>query len=144
MHNMFHCIGIQGRPLKVSAALSGQKGLAGWGTKDTKAEPKVEAVLQFRFGDQGSNDMKIVHLVPGKKVQGQCVDGPEEWIGTRLTFDLKREGSSTIVTFTQQSWKKHPKLMRYCSTKWAIFLLILESHVEKGKGMPYPKDIDID
>ncbi len=144
MHDILHCIGIQATPQKVYAALSEQKGLAGWWTKDTKAEAKVGALLQFRFGNHGFNDMKVVRLVRGRQVHWHCVDGAKEWIGTRLTFDLKREGDRTIVVFTQHGWKKQTDLLRYCNTKWATYLLSLKSLVEKGKGLPYPKDIDID
>ena len=49
MHDILHCIGIQATPQQVYAALSEQKGLAGWWTKDTKAEAKVGAILQFRL-----------------------------------------------------------------------------------------------
>jgi hypothetical protein len=88
--------------------------------------------------------MKVVRLAPGRLVQWRCVDGPKEWIGTQLTFDLKRKGNRTIVLFAQRGWRKQGEFMHFCSTKWATFLLSLKSLVEKGKGRPYPNDMDID
>ena len=90
MPDILHRIGIKASPEKVYAPLTEQEGLAGWWTKETKATPKVGAVLQFRFGDRGFNDMKVLEMVPGKRVKWQCVDGAREWIGTELTFDLKQ------------------------------------------------------
>jgi hypothetical protein len=36
------------------------------------------------------------------------------------------------------------EFMRYSRTKWATYLLSLKSLVEKGKGKPYPNDMDIE
>jgi uncharacterized protein YndB with AHSA1/START domain len=143
MPNMVHRMGIRATPRKVYAALTVQKGLAGWWTTNTRESPKVGAILQFRFGRHGFTGMKVVRLVPGRQVQWRCVDGAEEWIGTRLTFDLKRESRRTIVLFSQRGWRKQMEFMHYCSTKWATFLLSLKSLLEKGKGTPYPHDMDI-
>jgi uncharacterized protein YndB with AHSA1/START domain len=144
MPDIVHRIGIRATPRKVYAALTKQNGLAGWWTKDTQASPQVGAILKFRFGDHGSNDMKVARLVPGLQVQWRCVDGAKEWIGTRLTFDLKRQGGRTIVFFAHRGWSKQGEFMHYCNTKWVTFLLSLKSLVENGKGMPYPNDMDID
>jgi hypothetical protein len=71
-------------------------------------------------------------------------DGPAEWIGTKIRFDLKREGDWTIILFTHQNWKEPVEFMHHCSTKWGVFLISLKSLVETGKGAPYPHDIKID
>jgi hypothetical protein len=87
--------------------------------------------------------MKVIELIPGKRVRWQCVDGAQEWIGTELTFDLKQEAGSTVVLFAQRGWKEQVEFMHYCSTKWATYLLSLKSLCEIGKGTPYPDDVDI-
>ena len=91
MADILHRVGINSPADKVFTALSDEKGLAGWWSKNIKASPVVGAVNQFRFGENGFNDMKVVELVPGKRVKWQCVDGAKEWIGTEVTFDLKEE-----------------------------------------------------
>jgi hypothetical protein len=85
-----------------------KKGLAGWWTKEVEASPVVGAV--------GFNDMKVVELVPGKRVKWHCVDGAKEWIGTELTFDLKQEDGVTVVLFAQRGWKEQVEFMHFCST----------------------------
>jgi len=143
MPDILHRVGIKASPNQVYAALSEQKGLAGWWTKNVKASPKVGAVDQFRFGDHGFNDMKVVELVPGKRVKWQCVDGAKEWIGTELTFDLREEGGITVLLFAQRGWKAPVEFMHYCTTKWATYMLSLKALCETGGGTPYPDDVDI-
>jgi hypothetical protein len=48
----------------------------------------------------------------------QVVDGPKEWIATKISFDLRQEGDWTIVLFKHQGWKEPVEFMHHCSTKW--------------------------
>jgi uncharacterized protein YndB with AHSA1/START domain len=126
MPDIIHRIGIKAEPGKVFAALTTEKGLAGWWTKNTKADAKVGATLQFRFSE-GGPDMKVVELKPNRNVKWKCVSGPEEWVGTDLTFDLKEEDGETVLLFGHRNWKEAGEFMAHCSCKWAYFLLSLKS-----------------
>ena len=119
MPNILDRIGIRAAPRKVYAALTEQRGLARWWTKNTSASPEVGTILKFRFGDHGFNDMKVFRLVPGRQVQWHYVDGAKESIGTRLTLDLKWQGGRTIVLFSQRGCKEQMEFMHYCNMKWA-------------------------
>ena len=88
--------------------------------------------------------MSVLEAVPDKLVRWEVVDGPEEWVGTRISWDLRTEGDFTIVVFAHQGWREPVEFMHHCSTKWAVFLLSLKSLVETGKGAPYPDDLKID
>jgi uncharacterized protein YndB with AHSA1/START domain len=144
MADILHRVGIKSSsPDETYKALATREGLAAWWTNDTQGESKVDGVLQFRF-KAGGFDMKVLELQPAKRVLWQVVDGPEEWIGTKVSFDLKQEDGYTIVLFKHQGWKEPVEFMHHCSTKWAVFLLSLKSLVETGKGTPEPNDIKID
>ena len=127
----------------VYRALTTREGLSGWWTEDVQGESKVGGVIQFRFG-AGGFDMKVLELQPAKRVLWQVVAGPEEWIGTKVSFDLKQADDWSIVLFKHQGWKEPVEFMHHCSTKWAIFLMSLKSLVETGKGMANPDDVKID
>jgi len=73
----------------------------------------------------------------------QVVDGPAEWVGTKVSFDLKQEGDYAVVLFKHQDWKEPVEFMHHCATKWATFLMSLKSLVETGKGAPSPDDVQI-
>ena len=74
----------------------------------------------------------------------EVVDGPEEWIGTTVSWDLKLDGDYTVILFKHQGWQEPVEFMHHCSTKWGVFLLSLKSLLETGKGSPGPNDIKID
>jgi uncharacterized protein YndB with AHSA1/START domain len=144
MVDILHKVGIKSSSLNdVYKALTTRQGLAGWWTTDTQGDSEVGAVLKFRFG-AGGFDMKVLELQPPKYVLWQVVDGPEEWIGTKVSFDLKQEGDWTIILFKHQGWKEPVEFMHHCSTKWAVFLLSLKSLIETGKGAPWPNEVKLD
>jgi uncharacterized protein YndB with AHSA1/START domain len=144
MPDILHKVGIKSTSLdSVYNALARIDGLSSWWTTTTRGESKVGGELQFRFGG-GGFDMKVLELEPGKRVLWQVVDGPEEWIGTKISFDLSQNGDWTVVLFKHQGWKAPVEFMHHCSTKWAVFLLSLKSLQETGKGDPWPNEIKLD
>jgi len=144
MVDILHKVGVKSSPNDTYKALATREGLAGWWTIDTQGESNVGGVLKFRFGAKGGFDMKVLELDPAKRVLWQVVEGPEEWIGTKVSFDLKKDGDYTSVLFKHQGWKEPVEFMHHCSTKWAIYLMSLKSLVETGKGAPDPNDVKID
>ena len=144
MVDILHKVGIKSSSQNdVYRALATVEGLSAWWTDNTQGESKVGAVLQFRFG-AGGFDMKVLELHPATHVLWEVIAGPEEWIGTKISFDIKQQGDWTIVLFKHQGWKQPVEFMHHCSTKWGVFLLSLKSLLETGKGAPYPNDIKLD
>ena len=148
MVDILHRVGIKSSLGEVYKALTTREGLAGWWTNNTQGESEVGGVLQFRFSAGGAEiggmEMKVLELDPAGRVLWQVVGGPDEWIGTKISWELKQDGEYCIVLFKHQDWKEPVEFMHHCSTKWAIFLMSLKSLLETGKGAPSPDDIKID
>jgi uncharacterized protein YndB with AHSA1/START domain len=144
MVDILHRVGVKASsPDDVYAALTTRDGLSGWWAKDTQGDATVGGVLQFRF-EAGGFDMLVLELQPAERVLWEVVDGPEEWIGTHVRWDLEQDGDYTVVLFRHEGWKEPVEFMHHCSTKWAIFLMSLKSLVETGEGAPDPHDVKID
>jgi hypothetical protein len=144
MPDILHKVGIRSSSLSETyRALTTVDGLAAWWTTDTQGESHVGEVIRFRFGS-GGFDMKVLELEPSRHVLWQVVDGPEEWLGTKISFDLEQRGDWTIVLFKHEGWKAPVEFMNHCSTKRGVFLLSLKALLETGKGGPYPNEIKLD
>ena len=147
MVDILHRVGIKASLDEVYQALATREGAAAWWTTNTQGQSKIGGLLKFRFSSDGKEiggfDMKVLELQPGKRVAWQVVEGPAEWIGTKISFDLKQEDDYAIVLFNHQGWNEPVEFMHHCSTKWAIFLMSLKSLVETGKGSPSPDDVRI-
>ena len=144
MADILHRIGVLTEsPEKVYDALTRVDGLAGWWTTDTKGNADQGGVIAFRFPPVGGFDMEVLEAVPGKKVTWRVADGPEEWLGTTIDWELRQDGDYTIVLFKHEGWREPVEFMHHCSTKWGQFLMSLKSLVETGEGAPAPRDVHV-
>lgn len=143
MPDILHRIGTTTTPDKVYDALTTVDGLAAWWTADTHGDAAPGGTIQFRFGDAGGFDMKVLDQRPNERVAWEVTEGPEEWIGTHVSFDLAQEDGYTIVLFKHEGWREPVDFMSHCSTKWATFLMSMKQLVETGAGAPHPEDVQI-
>jgi uncharacterized protein YndB with AHSA1/START domain len=144
MADILHRIGVLTEsPEKVYDALTTVDGLAGWWTAETSGDAGPGGVVAFRFPPVGGFDMEVLEAVPGKKVTWRVADGPEEWLGTTIDWELRQDGDYTIVLFKHEGWREPVEFMHHCSTKWGQFLMSLKSLVETGEGEPAPRDVQI-
>jgi uncharacterized protein YndB with AHSA1/START domain len=143
MMDILHRIGVAAPLEAVYTALTTAEGVAGWWTTDTTGASGVGDTLVVRFGDVGGFDLKVLEAQPAELVVWEVVDGPQEWIGTRIRFELKREDGLTIVLFRHEGWHEAVEFMYHCSTKWATFLISLKKLLETGRGEPAPHDVRI-
>jgi uncharacterized protein YndB with AHSA1/START domain len=141
MVDILHRVGITATPEKVYESLTTVEGLAAWWTTDTSGDG--DGTLKFRFGEVGGFDMNVLDLQPAKRVLWEVVDGPAEWVGTTVSFELAQEGEWTIVLFAHAGWREPVEFFNHCSTKWAIFLMSLKALLETGTGAPHPHDVQI-
>lgn len=149
MADITHRIGIKKPVSDVYKAISTIDGLAGWWTEDTTGDAKVGGNIQFVFKTDagevlGKMVMTVIAMEPDKKVLWRCLEGPNEWLGTDIMFELSQQGEYTILLFSHRNWKEVVEFTYHCSMKWATSLLSLRQLVLTGKGQPSPHDIKID
>jgi uncharacterized protein YndB with AHSA1/START domain len=149
MVDIIHRIGIKAPLSKVYAALSTVEGVASWWTHETTGESKSGGTIMVLFraptGDvKGNAEFDVLELSPNKQVHWRCKSGPEEWVGTDVTFQLTEAGDYTVVLFGHRNWRQAVEMTAHCSMKWATFLLSLKALVETGTGKPAPDDLKID
>jgi len=150
MTDILHRIGILGpSPAPVYEALTTVAGLAGWWTVDTRTRGETAGaipageVIEFRFPPLQGFDMEVIESVAAERVSWRVLDGPEEWVGTTVSWELQQDDDYTIVLFAHRGWAAPVEFMYHCSTKWASFLMSLKALVETGEGAPAPVDVQI-
>lgn len=147
--DILHRIGVRSATADdVYAALATRDGLAGWWSEKVDGDSAPGGVVTFGFDDEdgvevGTIAVKVLELVPAKQVRWEVVDGPPEWVGTAITFELSQEDGWAIVMFRHEGWAEPVAFMHHCSTKWATFLLSLKALVETGVGAPAPRDVKV-
>ncbi len=135
MKEIYHCFWINAPLRKVYWAVTEKSGLSGWWTKSSEVSNRVGGISTFRFKSGAFNKMKIKSLSP-TKIDWECVDGHEEWIGTQVTFELRKDGDGTKVCFSHYGWKTQSEYTGECSFHWANYLVSLKKLCETGYGTP--------
>jgi uncharacterized protein YndB with AHSA1/START domain len=127
----------------VYGAVASKEGICEWWTRDgVQGESSEGSRLKLFFGQQPpAAVMEVTRLSPDGQVSWSCIEGADEWVGTKLDFDLTHKGGETVVLFTHADWREPSEFMAHCSARWAYFLLSLKSFVETGKGTPFPDDL---
>jgi uncharacterized protein YndB with AHSA1/START domain len=149
MVDIIHKVGIKAPIAKVYAALATPEGVAGWWTKETTGGSKLGSTMKVVFHSpsgelKGEMEFELAKLHPNEQVVWRIKSGPEEWVGTDVTFALSQRGEQTIVLFGHRNWREAVEFTAHCSMKWATFLLSLRQLVETGTGQPAPQDLKID
>jgi len=141
MHDIRHRIGVNAPPSAVYEQLATTDGLKQWWTEDVRGRSAVGETVEFYFGSEERHFlMQVVDLRPNERVVWRCVGGPEEWIDTQFTFDVRAGDDETAILFTQAGWREPVEFMHHCSTKWASYLMSLQQGLETGNGRPFPND----
>jgi uncharacterized protein YndB with AHSA1/START domain len=149
MVDIIHRIGIKAPAAEVYKALTTIEGLGHWWTEEVQGDEQIGGKIEFTFRPKtgelkGQMVMEVKELKAQKDVRWECIEGPAEWVGTDITFELSRQDDQTILLFGHRNWREAVEFTAHCSMKWAVFLLSLREYVETGKGKPSPDDLKID
>ncbi len=141
MANILHRLTIDAPPENVHQLTASREGIQKWWTSHpVTGDDHPGGKLSVYFWDTGqpAATFEVVERDPGRIVW-RCVDGPPDWIDTRISFELEaRADGGTTLLFSHQGWKQENEFMNGCSTNWAAYLMSLKSGAE-GRGFtPYP------
>jgi uncharacterized protein YndB with AHSA1/START domain len=138
MADLRHQITISASADKVYTALATQAGLRGWWTADAVADEKTGGKAEFGFGKRETIfRMKIVELLPGKRVVWTCHGDNPEWNGTTLTWDIASESGVTVLRFTQSGWKAMTEMYAICNSSWGELMHRLKAYAEGQNPGPH-------
>jgi uncharacterized protein YndB with AHSA1/START domain len=136
MPNILHRISIDAPPERVHQLAATREGIQRWWTGHPVAgDEEVGGQLSVYFGD-GAKPAAIFEVVERspEQIVWRCVEGPGDWIDTRITFALKPKGDgATTLLFSHEGWQQENEFMNGCSTNWAAYLMSLRSGAE-GHG----------
>jgi uncharacterized protein YndB with AHSA1/START domain len=122
---------------KVYDSLVSQEGLGNVWTKKLVVKPEVGFINEFDFDEGYTTKMKILKLQKGQKIVWECIKSDEEWIGTKISFDLLEKDGVTTVVLRHYDWRALTDFYRWCNYNWAMFLFSLKNYCEGEKGLPY-------
>lgn len=139
MAEIKHLVEIDAPASVVYRAVTEQAGLAGWWTTETVAEAKVGAILEFTFGHEYHNKMRVTNLAPNRLAEWECIESVKQWLGTKFTFDIQQQDGKTILRFSHHGWRGATDFLAKCNYHWGYYMHSLKQYCETGQGTPYPQ-----
>lgn len=135
--DIVHEIDIETTPARIYAAITTQQGLSRWYTPDTKAEPQVGSIIEFKFSTLTTLKFRVEKLEPDRHVAWAGLQVPDEWKTTPITFDIAPGGDSAVLTFRQAGFTRDYEALGGFSYCWAQYVRSLKLLLETGKGEPF-------
>lgn len=115
---------------KVYKTLITEEGLGNVWTKKLKVKPEIGFVNEFDFDEGYITNFKVVELLENNKIVWECTDSDEEWVGTKVSFELSKKDNVTTVVLKHYRWKERTDFYRWCNYNWGMFLYRLKNYCE--------------
>ncbi|KFF17579.1 SRPBCC family protein [Flavobacterium hydatis] len=121
----------------------------GWWSEEIEGgTAKLGDVFKYHFKDIHICKMKLVEVVPNKKVIWDVLENDfnfisdkKEWVGTKVIFEISTKNNKTEVRFTHQGLVPDYECYDICFNAWTNYIQnSLYNLITTGKGQPNPKE----
>lgn len=146
--NYSRSISVSASPKAAYHALT--QGIEHWWTRPDQPITKVGDRAKFSFPPGKSYwSFEAVALVPGERVEMVCVEAlhlhegqpPEieqEWLGTKVIWQIRREGDKTAITLEHIGLNPQLLCFDICRQGWDFFFAgSLKEYLDSGTGRPH-------
>jgi hypothetical protein len=121
---------------------------AWWSQSIEGSTDKLDSVFTYHFKDVHFCKMKLIEVVPDKKVVWLVVDNDfsfikdkSEWKGTKISFEISKKGNKTEIRFTHIGLVPQYECYNICQDGWGNYINnSLYNLITTGKGTPNPKE----
>lgn len=141
-HNFTTTFLVDQTPREVFNAVTNVRG---WWSEDIKgATSQLNDEFVYRFRDIHSCEIKLIEVIPDKSVvwlvtynQFNFVKDQNEWVGTKVHFDISQEENKTRLLFTHEGLVPTFECYEVCAPAWTDYVQkSLLSLITTGKGHP--------
>ena len=142
-YKIYHVCHVNGDQKQVFEALTTVEKLQQWWTTDVTGDASMNGRITFGFPNM-EIEMRVAAQLEGQKVVWVVERGPDDWLGSEITFSLDQNDGKTRIRFTHDNWEKQDEFYAQCSFSWAKYMMSIRDLIETGAGKPYDKNRPMD
>jgi hypothetical protein len=113
-----------------------------WAGEIDGAATNLNDEFTYRYKDLHMSKQKVIEFIPEEKVVWLVTDSiinyvedKQEWNGTKIVFEISKEGDKTKLRFTHVGLHTEVECFGSCSTSWSRLMQIsLFSLITTGKA----------
>lgn len=134
-----------------ASAFNASQNFRAWWSEEIEGNTnKLNEVFFYHYKDIHLCKIKLIEVVPERKLvyhvienQFNFIQDQSEWVGTKLIFEISKEGEKTKVKFTHEGLIPEYECYPVCNDAWSGYInKSLYNLIRTGKGNPNPKDKD--
>jgi activator of HSP90 ATPase len=106
------------------------EGIRNWGTRDAVLDSRNGGTGEFRFYEgKGVTKVRVDDLKSQVRVDWKTIsaNAPGGWDGTTITFDLRGEGSDTVLSFAHRGFEHADEGYALVTTGWGTISSVCNS-----------------
>ena len=119
-----------------------------WSGEIDGGTDKLGDEFTYRYKDVHYSKQKVTESIPGKEITWLILDSylsfakdKTEWNGTKVTFDISKDGDKTSIRFTHFGLVPEYECFNACSNAWRFYINgSLRNLITTGKGEPNQKE----
>ena len=121
----------------------------GWWSEEVEGgTEKLNDVFLYHYKDVHIAKMKLVEVIPDKKVVWQVLDNhfsftkdKSEWVNTKIIFEIAKKDGKTELRLTHEGLVPEYECYQVCFDAWTSYIKgSLKNLIETGKGKPNAKE----
>jgi uncharacterized protein YndB with AHSA1/START domain len=143
MADVLHDFPINVPPDRVFEAVATPRGLDTWWTKSSSGTPAKGAEYSLYFGPKYDWRARVTRCVLNELFELELVRAMDDWMGTRVRFELHPTPTGTQLRFAHTGWPEASEHYRTSSFCWAMYLRVMRRHLEYGESVPYEKRLEV-
>ncbi|HEX6050761.1 MAG TPA: SRPBCC domain-containing protein [Gemmatimonadaceae bacterium] len=143
MSDILHDFPVFAPASRVFEAVSTPAGLDRWWTITSSGEPRLGTEYALDFGPTYQWRARVSACEPDRLFELELTTAMDDWIGTRVRFDLTETNGTTQVRFAHLGWPDPTEHYRVSSFCWAMYLRLMKRNVEHGEVVPYELRLDV-
>lgn len=134
-----------------AAAFNAIKDLRAWWSEEIEGNTdKLNETFFYHYKDIHLCKIKLIEIVPDIKLVYEVIENQfnfiqdrSEWVGTKLIFEISKEGEKTKIEFTHEGLVPEYECYNLCNDAWSGYInKSLYNLITTDKGNPNPKDKD--
>jgi len=118
---------------------------AWWGERIEGATEKQGDEFTFEVPDTHYSKQRLIEVIPNRHVTWLVIESNltflkqrDEWTGTKIVFDITKEGDKTKLTFTHFGLRPDVECYNFCAPGWDQYVKgSLVQFIQTGIGAPF-------